>query len=356
MALGLLPSFATSLRDEPAVTLRCLGAMIACIYIAWMNVWSYYMACAVPPGTVRSGLSGVLEECRTGVGSSFWWEQINNRVAAAAHSSSDRRRKAAKKRAIYSETPETLSQQNGTASRNADLAISYRYCKKCEPVPLAKALACLPPELRLLEKNHRREAVRNYAQVNCDENALDNASEAPYSAPQLFEDGTDETEEDIRAWLGPAASEKLVLAPKPERAHHCRTCRTCILKYDHHCPWINQCVGIGNERYFVLFMLWFSLATLIFSTAGFRLGMMALRHPDKWASHLIHRIVYLAFMLKASVMGVAVFVLACWHIYMIMLGETTIENQDNANYRRFACERNAVRQNRANAAEIHECV
>jgi hypothetical protein len=25
---------------------------------------------------------------------------------------------------------------------------------------------------------------------------------------------------------------------------------------DHHCPWLNACVGLGNERHFVLFMLW----------------------------------------------------------------------------------------------------
>jgi len=40
---------------------------------------------------------------------------------------------------------------------------------------------------------------------------------------------------------------------KPHRAHHCRTCGTCVLKYDHHCPWIGQCVGARNQKFFYNF-------------------------------------------------------------------------------------------------------
>eukprot|EP00041_Stephanoeca_diplocostata_P007778 m.112215 g.112215 ORF g.112215 m.112215 type:complete len:412 (+) comp17031_c1_seq13:256-1491(+) len=41
---------------------------------------------------------------------------------------------------------------------------------------------------------------------------------------------------------------------KGPRAHHCHTCGQCSLKMDHHCPWINSCVGYQNQGSFLLFV------------------------------------------------------------------------------------------------------
>lgn len=48
---------------------------------------------------------------------------------------------------------------------------------------------------------------------------------------------------------------------KPPRCYHCPICNVCVLKRDHHCFFAMQCVGLHNQRYFVVFNFWATLLT-----------------------------------------------------------------------------------------------
>jgi len=53
---------------------------------------------------------------------------------------------------------------------------------------------------------------------------------------------------------------------RPARAKHCRICDKCVARFDHHCGWMNNCIGEKNTRYFVAFLVWHFLICLYGAT------------------------------------------------------------------------------------------
>eukprot|EP01111_Echinosteliopsis_oligospora_P012193 TRINITY_DN4152_c0_g1_i4.p1 TRINITY_DN4152_c0_g1~~TRINITY_DN4152_c0_g1_i4.p1 ORF type:complete len:273 (+),score=18.07 TRINITY_DN4152_c0_g1_i4:283-1101(+) len=122
--------------------------------------------------------------------------------------------------------------------------------------------------------------------------------------------------------------------PKPQRAHHCHICRKCVLRMDHHCPWVNNCVGFANHKYFVLFLLYLWIGTLFMATISF---LPFLKSND----YAVPGGVLFVFVMCVSVCF-AVGILLGWHIYLVVSGQTTIEFYYNKTKEKQARQRGEI--------------
>lgn len=112
---------------------------------------------------------------------------------------------------------------------------------------------------------------------------------------------------------------------KPERAHHCHVCKKCHLRMDHHCPWINNCVGYHNCRYFYLFMF-YSLLTVAFCSGLQMLGNLGYIEIDTIGIANYEKLFKVS-QLVSTLLGIAALLFALWHTYLVLTNQTTIEFQ-----------------------------
>lgn len=108
---------------------------------------------------------------------------------------------------------------------------------------------------------------------------------------------------------------------KPDRCHHCRVCRTCVLKMDHHCPWLYNCVGFYNYKYFFL-LLFYSGVTLHFMS-------VTMSPTVTKATDIDTPFVIMFFTLFGEVLsiflGTLITAFFIFHIWLILKAMTTIE-------------------------------
>ncbi|KAG2211618.1 hypothetical protein INT47_008715 [Mucor saturninus] len=116
---------------------------------------------------------------------------------------------------------------------------------------------------------------------------------------------------------------------KPPRSHHCKQCRKCILRMDHHCPWLGNCIGFGNYSYFVRFV--FSVMTCC-SYGGYlllwRLQRILDMRKSVWYASQVSTAELMVIAIDLTlivIILILVGVLAVYHTYCLLKGQTTIE-------------------------------
>ncbi|CRH00382.1 palmitoyltransferase, putative [Plasmodium relictum] len=125
---------------------------------------------------------------------------------------------------------------------------------------------------------------------------------------------------------------------KPDRTHHCRVCKTCVLKMDHHCPWIYNCVGWKNHKYFMLSLIYCCITSIFVSITMFN----SVKETIKNRKIPFGEMLLLLFgETLNSILALIVTCFLIFHIWLMIKAMTTIEfcekqtNYQNQSYSKY---------------------
>jgi hypothetical protein len=113
---------------------------------------------------------------------------------------------------------------------------------------------------------------------------------------------------------------------RPPRTHHCSQCDRCILRMDHHCPWVGNCVGFKNHRFFIQFLVYAACSNI---NLGF--SCLAGIKELNWKNNVT---VFIGCIVGFS-LAVSIGSLAIFHIYLATSNKTTLEIDFDKKYNVF---------------------
>ena len=107
---------------------------------------------------------------------------------------------------------------------------------------------------------------------------------------------------------------------RPTNTHHCSVCHKCCLDQDHHCPWVNNCIGLFNKKFFFLFLFYgFIEVIYIFILFFYYTLYKHISKIDIFPSILINIFAIIFGLIQAIVSGMLI-----WDQYDTILGNCSL--------------------------------
>lgn len=107
---------------------------------------------------------------------------------------------------------------------------------------------------------------------------------------------------------------------KPDRTHHSRKVGKCVLEMDHYCPWVHNCIGYFNKKYFLLFIFYASITLICYCVAAGPAFVEACKNATDPLDYLV-----VFCWIFAALLGVLLTSFFIFHLWLLSKAYTTIE-------------------------------